>query len=52
VQHYVEKLTGIKIKLPRVSGIVLRERYRGVTCVPVSKAQCVALATPAARLPV
>lgn len=39
VQHYVEKLTGLKIKLPRVSGVVLKERYRHVTCVPVSKAQ-------------
>lgn len=39
VQHYVEKLTGLKIKLPRVSGIVLKERYRSITCVPVSKAQ-------------
>lgn len=39
VQHYVEKLTGLKIKLPRVSGVVLRERHRSVTCVPVSKAQ-------------
>lgn len=39
VQHYVEKLTGLKIKLPRVSGVVLKERYRSVTCVPVSKAQ-------------
>jgi hypothetical protein len=38
VQHYVEKLTGLKIKLPRVSGVVLKERYRAVTCVPVSKA--------------
>lgn len=39
VQHFVEKLTGLKIKLPRVSGVVLKERYRAVTCVPVSKAQ-------------
>ncbi|KAF6259826.1 hypothetical protein COO60DRAFT_1638031 [Scenedesmus sp. NREL 46B-D3] len=52
-QHYVEKLTGLKvgphllvgntaaveIKLPRVSGIVLRERYRQMTYVPVSKAR-------------
>lgn len=39
VQHYVEKLTGLKIKLPRVSGVVLKERYRSVACVPVSRAQ-------------
>ncbi|WIA39707.1 hypothetical protein OEZ86_005770 [Tetradesmus obliquus] len=38
-QHFVEKLTGLKIKLPRVSGIVLRERYKQMSYVPVSKAR-------------
>jgi hypothetical protein len=38
VQHYVEQLTGLRIKLPRVSGIVLRERYRALEAVPVSRA--------------
>ncbi|KAF8058919.1 mcm10 [Scenedesmus sp. PABB004] len=37
--HYVEKLTGLKIKLPRVSGVVLRERFRALTWVPLAKAK-------------
>jgi hypothetical protein len=41
VQHFIEQLTGLKIKLPRVSGIVLRERYRATDAVPVSKTGCV-----------
>jgi hypothetical protein len=30
----------MQIKLPRVSGIVLRERYKNMTYVPISKARC------------
>lgn len=46
VQHFIEQLTGLRIKLPRVSGVVLRERYRHVECVPVSKAGYAAHHTP------